>query len=68
MHLRGRARLLFPCDAAWQQKTQRLQTLILRASIAPAITPGSVVIDAFRFCRAGYNREVILVFQFSSGL
>ena len=21
-----------------------------------------------RFCRAGYNREVILVFQFSSGL
>ena len=47
MHLRSRGRLLFPCKFAWQRKTQCLQTLILRASIAPAITPGSVVFDAF---------------------
>jgi hypothetical protein len=59
MHLRSRGRLLFPCKATWQRKTQCLQTPIPRASIAPAITS---------FCRAGHNREVILVFQFSSGL
>jgi hypothetical protein len=97
-----------------KQKVNKLRSIL--ASIAPAITRGSVVFDAFlglwsrekrllhtvavrkinenehlgnlgrlrasgrdlpvmkmglqnsRFCRAGHNREVSLVFQFSSGL
>ena len=48
MHLLDRSRLLFPCNAAWQRKTECLQTPIIRASIAPPITRRSVVFDAFR--------------------
>ena len=47
MHVCNRGHPLFPRKVAWERKTECLETPIVRVSIAPAITPGSVVFDAF---------------------